>query len=49
MKYKVVVKQIDFVEVSASNRDEAIETIKNIILQNNPKALLEIQIAEEQM
>ena len=48
MKYKVIVKHIEVMEVSARNEDEAIYTIEQMIKQNDPRALLEIQVAEEQ-
>lgn len=47
MKYKVIVKQINIVDVDALTADGAIKKVKDQILQQDPRALVEINIVEE--
>lgn len=44
MIYKIMVKQIDVIEVNALSESQAIDVIKNRI---DPKALVELQVVEE--
>ena len=44
MKFTIVVKQVDIVEVEAENLDAAINRIKDSF---EPRALLEFQVVEE--
>ena len=47
MKYKVIVKQINIVDVDSITADGAMKKVKDQILQQDPRALVEIDIAEE--
>ena len=47
MKYKIIVKQINTVDVDALTADGAIKKVKDQILQQDPRALVEIDIVEE--
>ena len=47
MNYKLIVKQIEIVEVNALNKEQAIKQIKNQIAQQDPRALVEIIVCEE--
>ena len=47
MKYKVIVKQIEVVEVNALSEEAAIKQIKDQIAKQDPRALVEIQVVEE--
>lgn len=47
MTYKVIVKQINIVDVDALTTDGAIKKVKDQILQQDPRALFEISIVEE--
>ena len=47
MKYKVIVKQINIVDVDALTAEGAIKKVKDQILQQDPRALFEIDIAQE--
>ena len=47
MKYKVIVKQINIVDVDALTAESAIKKVKDQILQQDPRALFEIDIVEE--
>ena len=46
-KYKVIIKQINIVDVDAPTADGAIKKVKDQILQQDPRALVEIDIVEE--
>ena len=43
-KYKVIIKQIDIVEVNAYSKEEAIQQVKNSIKSN---IIAEIEIVED--
>ena len=47
MKYKVIVKQINIIDVDAFTAEGAIKKVKDQILQQDPRALVEIAIVEE--
>lgn len=47
MKYKIIVKNIQIIDVDALTADGAIKKVKDQILQQDPRALFEIQIVEE--
>ena len=47
MKYKIIVKQINIVDVDALTAESAVKKVKDQILQQDPRALVEIQVAEE--
>lgn len=47
MKYKVIIKQINIVDVDALTAEGAIKKVKDQILQQDPRALVEIDIVEE--
>ena len=44
MLYKVIVKQIEIIEVNALNEEAAIKIVKDKL---DPRSLVEIQVAEE--
>lgn len=46
-KYKIIIKQVEIVEVNALTAEEAIKKVKDQVLQQDPRALFEIQTAEE--
>ena len=47
MKYKIIVKQINIVDVDALTAEGAIKKVKDQIVQQDPRALVEINVAEE--
>lgn len=47
MKYKIIVKNIQIIEVDALTAEGAIKKVKDQILQQDPRALVEIDIIEE--
>ena len=47
MKYKIIVKQINIVDVDALTAEGAVKKVKDQILQQDPRALVEISVAEE--
>ena len=47
MKYKIIVKNIQIIEVDALTSEGAIKKVKDQILQQNSRALFEIDIIEE--
>ena len=47
MKYKIIVKQINTIDVDALTADGAIKKVKDQILQQDPRALFEIDIVQE--
>ena len=46
-KYKLIIKQIEIIEVDALTAEGAIKKVKNQILQQDPRALVEVAIVEE--
>jgi hypothetical protein len=44
MKYKIILKQIDILEVDAPNEEAAIKAVRDRL---DPRSLAEIQVAEE--
>lgn len=44
MLYKVILKQIDVIEVNAPSEEDAIKAVKDRL---DPRSLVEIQVAEE--
>ena len=46
-KYKLIIKQIEIIEVDALTAEGAIKKVKDQIVQQDPRALFEIQVAEE--
>ena len=47
MKYKIIVKNIQIIDVDALTADGAIKKVKDQILQQDPRALFEIDIVQE--
>lgn len=47
MKYKIIVKNIQIIEVDALTADGAIKKVEDQILQQDPRALFEIDIVQE--
>ena len=47
MKYKIIVKQINIIDIDALTADSALKKVKDQILQQDPRALVEIDIVEE--
>ena len=47
MKYKIMLKQIEIIEVDALTAEGAIKKVKDQIVQQDPRALFEIQVVEE--
>ena len=47
MKYKIIVKQINIIDVDALTAAVAIKKVKYQILQQDPRALVEVDIVEE--
>lgn len=47
MKYKIIVKNIQVIDVDALTADAAIKKVKDQILKQDPRALVEINIVEE--
>lgn len=47
MKYKIIVKQINIIDIDALTAEEAIKKVKDQMVQQNPRTLFEIRVAEE--
>ena len=47
VKYKIIIKQVEIVEVDALTKDGAINKVKEQIYKQDPRALIEIDVAEE--
>jgi hypothetical protein len=46
-KYKLIIKQIEIIEVDALTAESAIKKVKDQIYKQDPRALVEIDIVEE--
>ena len=47
MRYYLIVKYVEAVEIDASNEEHAVKILEGRIKEQNPKALFEIDVAEE--
>lgn len=48
MKYRVVITRQEIVEVNGGSEEDAIETAKRLLLQNNPRDVFTLDVATEQ-
>ena len=46
-KYRLLIKQIEIVEVDALTAEGAVKKVKDQIIQQDPRVLVEIDIVEE--